>query len=267
MAGSFTVDGIDCLLLEDGGGGLPAEVLFANAPPEERDRALGDRLQPDGRVMAPYNCLLVRAPGRTVLVDTGLGAYEHPFGGAGGRLEDELRRAGVAPTDVDVVVVTHGHLDHIGGLCRDARPRFTSARHVVSQAEWDLWTEDGRLTEAGTVASDQIPPLADAGLVELVDGTAEVADGVRVIPAPGHTPGHLAVELGEGALYLTDAVLDELHVEHPAWTMQFDADPALVPETRRRLLGRAADEGLIVAASHLTEPARLRRSGEGFRLL
>jgi glyoxylase-like metal-dependent hydrolase (beta-lactamase superfamily II) len=267
VATSFNVGAIECRLLEDGGGGLPAEVLFANAPPDERDAALGERLGPDGRVAAPYNCLLVRAGGQVVLVDAGLGPYDHPLGGTGGQLEQELRGAGLAPGDVDVVVVTHGHLDHIGGLSLDGAPRFARARHVVPRREWDLWSEDGRLTDAETVAHAQIPPLDEAGVIELVDAPVEVVDGVRLVPAPGHSPGQVAVELGGAALYLADVVIDELHVEHPDWSMQFDADPLVAVETRRQLLGRAADADLVVAASHLRGVTRVERAGDAFRLV
>jgi glyoxylase-like metal-dependent hydrolase (beta-lactamase superfamily II) len=267
MPQPFTVGPIECFLLEDGAGGLPGDVLFANAPPAERDEALGDRLEADGRVLGPYNCMLVRADGQAVLIDTGLGPYEHPFGGAGGELENELRRAGVTPDEVAVVVLTHGHPDHIGGLCEDSRPRFQRARHLLSRTEWEDLTEDGSLAEPGTVAHDQIPPLAEAGLLELIDAPAEVADGVMLLPTPGHSPGHLAVELADRAVFLADVVVDELHVEHPDWTMAFDADPHVVVDTRRRLLGRAADDGLTVMGSHLTGPARVRRAGDAFRLL
>ena len=97
------------------------------------------------------------------------------------------------------------------------------------------------------MAHDQIPPLDEAGVIELVDPPVEVLDGMRLLPAPGHSLGQVAVELGEAALYLADAVIDELHAEHPDWTMEFDADPLVAIETRRRLLARAADADLIVA--------------------
>jgi glyoxylase-like metal-dependent hydrolase (beta-lactamase superfamily II) len=177
------------------------------------------------------------------------------------------RGAGLAPEDVDVVVVTHGHLDHIGGLSRDGAPRFPRARHVVARLEWELWTGDGRLTDAETVAHAQIPPLDEAGVIELVEPPVEVVDGVRLLPAPGHSPGQVAVELGAAALYLADVVIDELHAEHPDWSMQFDADPLVAVETRRQLLGRAADEDLLVVASHLPGPARVERAGDGFRFV
>ena len=116
------------------------------------------------------------------------------------------------------------------------------------------------------IAREQLPPLERAGVLELVDDGLEIVEGMRLLAAPGHSPGQLVVELGDEGLYLADVVTDELHVEHPDWVMSVDADPELVSATRRRLLARAADEGLTVAAAHLPSPMRVRREGAGFRL-
>ena len=118
------------------------------------------------------------------------------------------------------------------------------------------------------VAREQLPPLEHAGLVELVDGELDVAPGVRLLAAPGHSPGQLAVELGETepvALYLADVVVHELHLEHPDWVMAVEPSPADVVATRHALLGRAAAEGLIVAASHIDDAGLVERAGDGFR--
>jgi glyoxylase-like metal-dependent hydrolase (beta-lactamase superfamily II) len=268
MSGTFRAGSLDCRLIVDGGGSLPVDVAFATAPADELAAALGGA----DRVAGPYNCLLVFSSEGVVLVDAGIGSYEHPLGGSGGRLEAALSEQGVTVDDVAVVVLTHGHLDHVGGLCFEGRPRFGRARHLISSLEWELWTDEAALAAmpqaAAKVAREQLPPLEHADLVELVEGELDVAHGVRLRPAPGHSPGQLAVELGEPepvALYLADVVTHELHLEHPDWVMAIEPRPADVVATRHALLGRAADEGLIVAASHIDEAGLVERAGDGFR--
>ena len=247
---------MDWRLLSDGEGGLPLDVMFGDAAEQARAPAAA-RLGADGRLGVPYGFLLVRTPDDVVLVDTGLGPHEHPMGGTSGGLEAALAAEGVAPADVGVVVITHSHLDHIGGLCDEGRPRFAAARHVMARAEWE-WCESAS-------TDGQLPPIERAGLLELVDAPAEPVPGVRLLPAPGHTPGHLAVELDGGVLFLADAVIDVLHVEHPDWPMTFDEDPAQSEATRRALLGRAADEGLLVISSHVRAAGTVERAGRDFR--
>jgi glyoxylase-like metal-dependent hydrolase (beta-lactamase superfamily II) len=238
VAIAFRAGALDCRMLVDGEGTLPLELLFAGAP--EADRPTG------ADVLIPYQCLLVLGGETVVLIDTGIGPYEHPCGGSGGHLGRELAAHGVAPADVGLVVLTHAHLDHVGGLCADGMPRFASARHVMARAERERVS-----TGEFPVPDEQLPPVERAGLLELVDGEAEPVPGIRLLPAPGHTCGHMAVEIGGAALFLADVIADERHAEHPDWTMGFDDDPEQNVRTRRALLGRAAAEGLLVAASHV----------------
>jgi glyoxylase-like metal-dependent hydrolase (beta-lactamase superfamily II) len=239
-------------LLSDGEMFLPAEAMFATAPEDQR----GDGAD------VPYGCLLIRTATDTVLVDTGIGDYEHPLGGHGGNLEAALAAEGVAPDDVSVVVITHAHLDHIGGLCPAGEPRFAGARHVISRVEWNWSARRG-----SAIADAQLPPLERAGVLELVDPPAEPVPGIRLLAAPGHTPGHVAVEIAGEVLFLADAIVDPRHAAHPDWTMAFDEDPDANVRTRVELLGRAADEGLLVAASHIWSPGRVERAGDAFRLV
>jgi len=249
---TLTADGIECTILSDGRGGIPP-TLFDDVPVGELEAALGSEPLPRD---APYGCLLVRAKDATVLVDTGLGSAQHPFGGSGGGLSDELERAGVSPTTVDVVVISHGHLDHIGGLTQDGRPAFPRARYVIASGEWQHWTSPEVLDDlpdlVAAPARDQLPPLAEAGVVEQVSGEVEIVEGVRLIPTPGHTSAHLAVEVGEadGLVYAADALLHPLHVDHPDWCRGADADAEQAVDTRRSLLERAAARGHAIAASH-----------------
>ena len=160
-------------MISDGEGVLPAEMVFAGAPEAER---------PGDPIAMPFGCLLLRGAGLTALVDAGLGAYEHPLGGSGGGLIAALAAEGVAPGDVELVLITHAHIDHIGGLCAGDRPQFGAARHVMSRIDRE-WRDDH-------VAAEQLEPLD----LELVDAPFEPAPGLRLIPAPGHTPGHMALE-------------------------------------------------------------------------
>jgi glyoxylase-like metal-dependent hydrolase (beta-lactamase superfamily II) len=247
----------ECVLLSDGRGRLPLETVFEEVDPDELAAALVAEPNP---VEAPYNCLLVRAPDALVLVDAGLGASEHPFGGSGGQLWQELERAGVALADVDVVVVSHGHLDHIGGLTRDGRPAFQRARYVMAREEWSHWTSPAQLAQmselSATAAREQLPPLEAAGVVDQISGETEIAAGVRLIPAPGHTVAQVAVEVGEsgGLLYAVDALLHPLQVDRPEWGRGMDRDADAAVATRRSLLERAAERGHVLAASHWDEP-------------
>jgi glyoxylase-like metal-dependent hydrolase (beta-lactamase superfamily II) len=210
---TFVAGGYECELIADGHGVLPPEIAFAGAPPDELEVVLAGRLDESGRLPIPYGCLLVRPPDGPVLVDAGIGEYEHPAGGRGGELEARLEAAGVTADEIRYVVITHSHLDHIGGLCVDGRPRFSSARHVIS-------------------------------------------------------PGHLAVEVGgaaDGALYVADALLDPLTVQHPEWGLAFDEDGDVAIATRGTLLDRAHAEGRILAAAHTPAPGRVEASGGGLR--
>jgi glyoxylase-like metal-dependent hydrolase (beta-lactamase superfamily II) len=271
MAGnrSFGASGVQCVRLTDGELPYPPALLLANAQPDELARALAGELDETGMIVGRFNPLLIRAPDALVLVDTGIGRFA-PAEGAG-RLTESLREEGVEPGDVDCVVLTHAHPDHLGGLIDSGDPVFTRARHVILASEWEFWAEAGdRLPEPVAVGfKEALVPLRSVGRLDLVDGDAEVVRGVRLIRAPGHSPGHVVVELGDPveALFLADAVLHEAGFEHPEWTCAIDVDPPLAVATRRALLERAADEGLLVAGYHLGRHGYVERHGGAFRLV
>jgi glyoxylase-like metal-dependent hydrolase (beta-lactamase superfamily II) len=223
-------------------------------------------LDEEGMLPGRFAALLVEAAEGPLLVDAGLGRFagDHDAG----HLRDELAALGVRPRDVRTVVVTHGHPDHVGGLTTPAgEPVFGEARHVVHAAEAAWWRSDaatGLPGDAEAPVRAALDALDATGLLDTVDGDAAVGTGVRAVAAPGHTPGHLAVVIGDALLWTGDAIVAALNVTHPHWVSAADMDPAASEATRRSLLARAADEGLVVAGSHLPAQLRVRRDAGGF---
>ena len=208
-------------------------------------------------------CLLVEVAGRRVLVETGNGDK------FSGKLKDiygidhdraighALAEIGLAPADIDTVVMTHLHFDHSGGTTRataagGVEPVFGRARHVVQRREWEDATHPHERNRASYL-QENILPLEAAGLVELVNGEAEIAPGVRVIPTPGHTAGHQSVLIGAAdepkALFLGDVVPTAVHVKLP-WVMSYDLEPARTVETKRALFTRALAEDWLLVWGH-----------------
>lgn len=264
----FRVGSIDCIAVLDGTFPYTSEMLFANAPMQAAEQALRERGLDPGAIPLDYIALLVQSEGHRVLVDTGMGSGVTP---AAGQLLGNLRAAGIGPESIDTVILTHGHPDHLGGnLTGDGQPAFPNARYVVAKTEWDFWTAESTLEQCaagslyglgeldrliGAWARKNLPPVRYQ--VELVEGEAEVVPGVTVIPAEGHTPGHLAVLVSSGnsqLLHIADAVLHPIHLERPQWRPVFDLDPDRAAATRRRLLDRAAADKALVMAYHFSFP-------------
>jgi glyoxylase-like metal-dependent hydrolase (beta-lactamase superfamily II) len=210
----------------------------------------------------PVNAVLIRGVGTTVLIDTGLGPEPRSFmPGAGARLLAELARVGSSPAEVDLVVHTHLHVDHVGwdGF-------FPNARYVVATDDWSFFMSEESLQQRPHLG-DRVEPLGDAGLVVLVESELEVASGIRLVPTPGHTPGHASVFLeseGSELAVLGDVVVHELQLADPDLVYFSDHDPDLVAATRKHVLAGLADDGTHVIVSHFHGPGRFGRSGSGF---
>lgn len=274
---AFVVGSIECEVVSDGYAANDREIVFANVAPEELGPALEGQLDERGKVVTPYNPFLIRADGKTVLIDTGIGEYAELFQAPAGRLLESLRGRGVNPRDIDFVILTHGHPDHVGGLTTERaglrQPVFENARHVIWRAEYDFWISEASDALPEMLTSPpriQLPPLREAGVLEMIDDETEVVPGVRLVFAPGHTPGHMALEIAEGNdsfLYLADAVVHELNFEHPDWLSAVDTIPQVTVETRRRLLDRAVERGSIVTAFHLDRVGHVEASHGSYRLV
>lgn len=253
-----------CVVLADGYYSYPAQWFFPGADLVELARALSERNLPFDSVLSPYTCLLIQTGRNVVLVDTGAGQTVRTAGALLARLEME----GVRARDVDTVVLTHAHSDHIGGaLDPQGAPAFPNARYVLAEAEFDFWMAARvdlsalRVTQhyrAGleSVANRSLTALRHK--LELTCGETEVIPGIRLIPAPGHTPGHMAVMLTSGSerlLNIADAAQHPLHLERPDWENGMDLARAEAAATRAMLLERAVSERIPVMAFHFPFPS------------
>jgi glyoxylase-like metal-dependent hydrolase (beta-lactamase superfamily II) len=273
---SFEVGRSRCEIVPDGIAPYRKETIFSDANDQELTRALEGILNAEGWLPVPYNPLLVRSGKDVVLLDTGAGAeLAEEWGDPVGQLQGSLERAGIDPRQVTVVVLSHAHPDHIGGLTVEApdgrRPVFPTARHVISSEEFEFWTA-GAVPEdfasMATLATKHLLPLREAGLLELVDGETEIVPGMSIVSAPGHTPGHMVVSIAAGpgsAMYLGDAVLTEVSFEYPGWTSRLEIDRPAAAKTRRRLLDRAVEERSIVAGFHLRAAGTIEAADGGYR--
>ncbi|MEV0847877.1 MBL fold metallo-hydrolase [Streptomyces sp. NPDC049954] len=227
---------------------------------------------------------VLRSGGLTVLVDTGLGnGRERPgpaaFGGLRSDLPGALERAGVRPQDVDVVVNTHLHGDHVGGNTvlgagGERVPAFPNARYLVPAADDAHYGPGGGW--AGGVREDDrviyedcVAPLHRAGQAELWDGAHRIDEHLALEPAPGHTPGSCVLRLASGddrAVFVGDLVHSPVQVLRPACNSCFCADPGQAAASRRRILERAADENELLFPAHFggAGAVEVRRAGDGF---
>ncbi|MEW9554656.1 MBL fold metallo-hydrolase [Nonomuraea sp. NPDC050783] len=195
-----------------------------------------------------FHCYLLRsATGRLTLVDTGIGGADSPassWAPVPGTLAGELAAVGVAPADVETVVLTHLHSDHASGVVTDdGRPAFENARHVLQRAELDA---------AGAGPLDRlVAPIKDQ--LQVVEGTAEVAPGVYAHLAPGHTPGHQIVRAGDLAM-TGDLVLHPVQLDDPGIPYAYDDDQESAARTRTEVLARLRAERAVLATAHFGEP-------------
>ncbi len=242
-----------CVVICDGGFIGRADFLFTNAQEEELNQNLQKyRLKPE-QIPTSWNCLLVDTGDKKILVDTGIGPTE-------GRLFEGLQELGVLAEQIDVVVLSHGHPDHIGG-CTDSTGHlmFPNARFILARDEWDYWTAEDNLTKLddiyGRFARKNLPSLRER--VDLIVNDGEILPGIAILMAPGHTPGHIGLEItseGDNLFYLADTVLHPIHIERPDWIAGVDMDPEQVVATRHRILERLAAEKATALFYHFDFP-------------
>jgi len=219
---------------------------------------------------------LVNTGAQLVLVDAGAGTWWG--GGALGRLVGSLRSAGYTPEEVDIVLLTHLHSDHVGGLTtQDGKRVFPNAEVYVAKAESSFWLSREIAAKAPKdvqpffqSAQAIAAPYIKAGKWRTFSGSEPIVDGMQIVPLPGHTPGHTGYEFsskGQRVLFWGDVVhAQRVQLPHPEVTVAFDIGQTAAAATRNQLLAELAREDVLIAGPHMPFPAlgRLRKEGSGY---
>ena len=220
----------------------------------------------EGHLLMAVQAVLVEAPGLKLIVDTCIGndkprRMTRGIGLKTGFLQ-RLAAAGWGRDDVTTVVCTHLHIDHIGwNTMRDQDrwvPTFPRARYLMSRHEYEHWSQDDEDDEQIDAMGDSVQPLFDAGLVDLVAPDHRLSAEVRLLPSPGHTPGHVCVAIesrGEQAVITGDMMHHPCQIARPELLARFDSHHDVALATRRRLLAQWADQPVLVVGTHFVAPA------------
>ncbi|MFH8610528.1 MBL fold metallo-hydrolase [Streptomyces sp. NPDC018029] len=217
-----------------------------------------------------------------VLVDTGIGNGKTRANPAWHNLHtgylQHLTDAGFPPDSVDLVVLTHLHTDHVGWNTREVDgawvPTFPNARYITSRTEREFWAGYDMDEARQQMFRDSVHPIEDAGLLDLIDvpaGGTEIAPGLRLIPTPGHTPGHITVQVSDHdktAVITGDLIHHPVQLPHPHIGSCVDIDPAQAEASRRALLTSLADTDALVLGTHFPDPTagRVVPQGDAYRL-
>lgn len=258
---TITIGNVEIMAVVDTRTKGPRVALFPSVTPDAwapfRDLLLDD----GANVPVTVTSYVVRSCGKTILVDTGIGAKDRQLI-HNGRLPDALAEAGVALDAVDIVLATHIHIDHVGWhttLAGEAYvPTFPKAKHVFARAEWDYWTAPDIARARGNEhVIDCVLPLEGRAEIDLVDAEHRLTDELTLLATPGHTPAHSAVAItsaGEAGVIIGDVCHHPAQLIETGWAPVFDANPALAAQSREALVRKIEDERLLVAAGHFAHP-------------
>lgn len=269
MLGDFEVT-----VLSDGTVRLPVDKLL-HAPAAKTQAALKAAFLGAPPVETSVNSILINTGAKLVLIDAGAGGL---FGPTLGKLVESLRAAGYRPEQVDEVVITHMHPDHVGGLTANGAAVFPNATVRADKHDADYWLSPQNMEKAagdakgmfqGAMAS--LKPYIDAGRFQPFQGSATIAPGIRALSSYGHTPGHqsyLVESKGQKLIVIGDLIhVGAVQFDHPGVTIDFDTDKKNAAAARAAVFAAAAKEGALVAAAHISFPGlgHLRRAGKGWR--
>ncbi len=271
----FNLGTFEITIVSDGNLVLPSKLLAKNAPEAELKALLKSNFLSVNELVTHTNLTLINTGDNLVLIDTGAGAN---FQKSAGKVVGNLKAAGYSPEDIDTVIITHGHPDHVWGIIDDSqkKPRFPKAEYYINVSEWDFWTNDDVVTKvpeaqkkmALTTKSNLTPVSART---KRVKPGQEILPGITTLGTSGHTPGHMSVMLTskDNQLLITGDAVSHAYVsfEHPEWHFAFDMDPEQAVKTRKKMLDMAATDELLTIGYHLPFPGvgHVARRGKVYR--
>ena len=253
---------------------LTPELLAENKPWLKQAGAIDD----SDTLILCFQSYIVRTPHHTILIDSCIGNDKpRPARPKWNMKTDDtymrgLKAAGFSVGDIDFVMCTHLHVDHVGWNTRleNGRwvPTFPNARYVFAKGEFDYWTEQNAKAEVPPFV-DSVLPVVEAKRSEIVSNDFAIGDHARILPTPGHTPGHVAFAFGNGkddAVFAGDLMHTPLQTRYPELSPKFDVDPAQAAVTRRSFLERYCDTDTLCCTAHFPSPSsgKIRRRGDGF---
>jgi len=250
----------------------PPKGTFVGVPDEEVKKMLSDNFLSPDNVVLEQNSPIVNTGDKLILFDTGMGTAKN-FGPTTGRQQKSMKEAGIKPEDIDAVVFSHAHIDHIGGVVDEGgKVLFPNAQYYIAQSDVDFWTDEskagGPLKDFIVHARKNLMPVRDR-LVFFKDGQ-EFLPGIQAISAPGHTVGHtifMVTSNGKSFVYLGDLTHHPiLLLEKPRMQFSYDTDPKQAAETRVKLLDMIAANKIPVMAYHYAWPGvgHIAKTAEGF---
>lgn len=253
---------------------LSPEVLAQNKEWLRQAGAIDD----NDTLILCFQSYVVRTPHHTILIDSCIGNDKpRPLRPKWNMKTDDtymraLNAAGFSAGDIDFVMCTHLHVDHVGWNTKleGGRwvPTFPKARYVFGKTEYDYWTEQHAKTPVPPFG-DSVLPVVEAKRAEIVGDDFAVGDHLRILPAPGHTPGHIAFTFGKAkddAVFVGDMMHSPLQLQYPDLSPRFDVDPVQAATTRKTFLERYCDTDTLCCTAHFPSPStgKIRRKGNGF---
>ncbi len=266
----FKVGALECITINDGIDTAPAESVVKDMDPEQWRQALRAGGFSPTQTTIPFNCLAILTGKQRILVDAGWGRGVQRRDGV---LLDQLLAEGITPGDINTIIITHGDVDHIGGILNQANELvFPNAGYILLKESWAFWSNEALLArwpEPLTFFGRKTLQLI-RDQVTVVEAAVEFMPGFRLISAPGHRPGHTAIAInssGERLIHLADTVGHPLLMEHPAWHWYADFNPGQAEKDKQHILSQAAALDALVFGPHLPFPGvgRIIPQGEGWR--